>query len=44
MGILQYTLLHIVFENSEKGMYIINNYLTFWSGGKPNSDFLINLL
>jgi len=47
LDIYFYTLLHILFEvleNSEKGMYIINNYFTFWPGGKPYKDFLINSL
>ena len=29
-------------ENTKKGMYIINNYLKIWPGGKTSSDTLIN--
>jgi len=36
---------HIIFEyieNTKKGMYVINNYLKIWPGGKTSSDALIN--
>ena len=36
---------HIIFEyieNSKKGMYVINNYLKIWPGGKPNPDTFVN--
>ena len=36
---------HILFEiieNSENGVKFINNKLTFWPGGKPKADSLIN--
>lgn len=38
-------ILHILFEiveNTEYGMYIINNYITMWPGGKEHSDNIIN--
>jgi hypothetical protein len=38
-------ILHIIFEiveNSKQGIRFINNYLTFWPGGKPRSDTFIN--
>lgn len=37
--------LHTVFEiveNTVWGMYIINNYITLWPGGKPKADSLRN--
>jgi hypothetical protein len=36
---------HVIFEyieNTKKGMYIINNYLKIWPGGKTSSDTFIN--
>ena len=42
----QHTLLvHVVFElseNTNQGMYFINNYMPFWPGGKPYADSLVN--
>jgi len=38
-------ILHILFElveNTQTGIYIINRYLTFWPGGKPQPDAIIN--
>ena len=38
---------HISFEfleNSEPGMHLINKYLWFWPGGKPQADAPINIL
>ena len=38
-------LLHIIFElgeNTSFGISIINNYFTFWPGGKPYADSLGN--
>lgn len=40
-------LIHILFEYIENtliGMKVINNYLTFWPGGKPYQDSTINTL
>ncbi len=37
--------LHILFEiveNTQTGIYIINNYLPVWPGGKPKADSIIN--
>jgi hypothetical protein len=39
--------IHTIFEileNTQTGIYIINNYITFWPGGKPKADTLINNL
>ena len=38
-------IMHILFEiieNTENGMYFINNYITFWPGGKPKADTIKN--
>jgi len=38
---------HILFEfieNTTYGMYFINKYLVFWPGGKPHSDYFINII
>jgi hypothetical protein len=38
-------LLHIVFEwaeNTKIGIHFINKYFTFWPGGKPYADSLMN--
>lgn len=40
-----WSILHIIFEiveNSPMGISFINNYLTFWPGGKPESDAIVN--
>jgi hypothetical protein len=40
-----WTILHIIFElieNTPQGIHIINNYITFWPGGKPNADSINN--
>lgn len=37
--------LHILFEyfeNTNTGMHFINNYITFWPGGKPSPDTILN--
>lgn len=37
--------IHILFEwieNTQFGIKFINNYLTFWPGGKPKADTIIN--
>lgn len=39
--LLMHTLFEIL-ENTKYGMYIINNYIYYWPGGKPNSDNIIN--
>ena len=42
-----FLILHTIFElleNTSYGMFIINTYIWFWPGGKPNSDSLINRL
>lgn len=38
---------HLVFEfaeNTVPGMKFINGYLTFWPGGKPKADTLLNIV
>ena len=38
-------ILHTIFEileNTKYGIFIINKYFTFWPGGKPKSDTIIN--
>ena len=40
-------IIHILFElieNTEYGMNIINKWIPFWPGGKPESDSNINSL
>ena len=29
-------------ENTQQGIYFINNYITWWPGGKPRPDSIIN--
>lgn len=33
-----------IIENTEFGIYFINNWLFFWPGGKPEADRCINIL
>ncbi|ARF10261.1 hypothetical protein Hokovirus_1_140 [Hokovirus HKV1] len=45
ISLILWLILHILFEiieNSKKGIYFIDNYLTIWPGGKKSSDSLIN--
>ena len=45
ISLLHSVVIHILFEYIENtliGMNIINNYITFWPGGKPYSDTIIN--
>jgi len=40
-------LLHLVFElaeNTQMGMWVINNLFTAWPGGKPRPDAYVNML
>ena len=39
--IIIHTLFELV-ENTSTGIYIINNYFTFWPGGKPKPNSIIN--
>ena len=44
-GLKTLLIVHILFEfleNTPLGMYIINNYMPFWPGGKPKADSIIN--
>ena len=43
--ILTWFVLHTMFElieNTQQGIYFINNYITLWPGGKPRPDSIIN--
>jgi hypothetical protein len=40
-SIILHTIFEIV-ENSSFGIHIINNFITFWPGGKPSPDTFIN--
>lgn len=45
LGFFSLLIFHSIFEyieNSKRGMEYINRYFTFWPGGKPKSDTLIN--
>jgi hypothetical protein len=54
MGIVSYywnisftwmLILHTIFEileNTETGVFIIHNYITYWPGGKDKADTIIN--
>ena len=45
ISLFQWIVIHTIFEfleNTQTGIYIINNYITFWPGGKPEADTLIN--
>ena len=47
LPIILWFIIHTIFEiseNTQLGIYIINNYLKFWPGGKPHSDSLINII
>lgn len=47
VSLFNWFLIHTLFEiveNTQIGIYIINNYITFWPGGKPKTDTLINNL
>lgn len=41
--IILHTLFEII-ENTNSGMYIINNNLSFWPGGKPQRDTNVNII
>ena len=45
ISLLNWVILHTIFEifeNTQMGMNIINQYIVFWPGGKPESDTSIN--
>ena len=47
IGALKWFVAHATFEfaeNTQTGMKFINENLTFWPGGKPRRDALINIL
>jgi hypothetical protein len=40
-----WTIIHIIFEsleNTPRGMWMINQYVTFWPGGKTHADTILN--
>jgi hypothetical protein len=42
-----WAIIHVLFEaieNTSFGIDLINNYLTFWPGGKPYPDSFINII
>lgn len=46
ISLLDWIVLHTIFEfleNTPQGINIINKYLFFWPGGKPQSDSIINI-
>ena len=45
ISLLSWFVLHTMFElieNTQQGIYFINNYITWWPGGKPRPDSIIN--
>ena len=45
ISVVNWFILHTLFEiveNTSTGMNVINTYIPFWPGGKPNSDAVIN--
>ena len=45
ISLLSWFVLHTIFElieNTQQGIYFINNYITWWQGGKPRPDSIIN--
>ena len=43
--LLTWFVLHTMFElieNTQQGIYFINNYITLWPGGKPKADSIVN--
>ena len=45
ISLFQWIVIHTIFEileNTPFGIHVINNYITFWPGGKPEADTLIN--
>lgn len=46
ISLLHWMILHMLFElleNTDIGLHIINNF-TFWPGGKPYKDSVINVI
>ena len=45
LSLLHWVIFHTIFEileNSQLGIHIINTYIIFWPGGKPNPDTIVN--
>jgi hypothetical protein len=45
ISLLNSFIIHTIFEiseNTKAGIHFIDNYLTFWPGGKKSSDSFIN--
>jgi len=46
ISLINFTIIHFIFEileNTQNGMYFINNFITLWPGGKPKPDTIINI-
>lgn len=47
ISLFNWVILHTIFEfleNTQMGIHIINQYIVFWPGGKPQSDTIKNNL
>ena len=47
INFILWILLHTIFEiieNTKVGIYIINNYILYWPGGKPKADSFMNMI
>ena len=47
ISLVMWILIHVTFEileNTNEGVYFIDNYLSFWPGGKKYPDSVINSL
>jgi hypothetical protein len=45
ISLKNWIIIHIIFElieNTQFGIHFINKYLTYWPGGKPKSDTVVN--
>ncbi len=45
ISLVNWVVLHTIFEfleNTQMGVNIINKYIVFWPGGKPQPDSIIN--
>jgi len=47
LSLTNWIIIHTLFEileNTDTGVYTINKYFTFWPGGKPHPDSIINII
>lgn len=45
ISLTTWIIMHVIFEyieNTKIGIYIINNWISFWPGGKPRADNFLN--